>query len=51
MNKAFVREPEFDGRLFCPLCQTLGVAVGAEALIAACRPCTVRPLRPPAERR
>jgi Zinc binding domain len=38
MNKAFVREPEFDGRLFCPLCQTLGVAVGAEALDRHIRP-------------
>ncbi len=32
MNKAFVREPEFDGRLHCPRCGTLGVAVGPEPL-------------------
>ena len=27
MNKAFVREPEFDGRAYCPRCGTLGIAV------------------------
>ena len=27
MNKAFVREPEFDGRAYCPACGQLGVAV------------------------
>ena len=27
MNKAFVREPDFDGRAFCPRCQALGVPV------------------------
>ena len=27
MNKAFVREPEDDGREFCPRCGTLGVPV------------------------
>lgn len=27
MNKAFVREPEPDGRAFCPSCGALGVAV------------------------
>jgi hypothetical protein len=29
MNKAFVREPEFDGRAYCPRCGALGVAVAA----------------------
>ncbi len=28
MNKAFVREPEFDGRAFCPRCGSQGVPVG-----------------------
>ena len=32
MNKAFVREPEFDGRLHCPRCGMLGVPVGAGPL-------------------
>ena len=32
MNKAFVREPEFDGRLYCPHCGTLGIAVGVGPL-------------------
>ena len=27
MNKAFVREPEPDGRAFCPLCGSLGSPV------------------------
>jgi hypothetical protein len=27
MNKAFVREPDFDGRAFCPRCGTLGLPV------------------------
>lgn len=27
MNKAFVREPEPDGRAFCPRCESLGVPV------------------------
>ena len=27
MNKAFVREPEPDGRAFCPLCGAVGIAV------------------------
>ena len=27
MNKAFVREPEMDGRAFCPRCGTLGAPV------------------------
>lgn len=29
MNKAFVREPDDNGKAFCPRCGTLGVAVGA----------------------
>jgi hypothetical protein len=28
MNKAFVKEPEFDGRAYCPRCGTLGSPVG-----------------------
>jgi hypothetical protein len=32
MNKAFVREPEFDGRAFCPRCGTLGTPVGSGPL-------------------
>lgn len=32
MNKAFVREPDFDGRVFCPRCGSLGVAVSRETL-------------------
>jgi hypothetical protein len=27
MNKAFVREPDFDGRAFCPRCGSLGLPV------------------------
>ncbi len=37
MNKAFVREPEDDGRAFCPRCGALGVAVGAGPLDAHIR--------------
>src|SRR5262245_28762456 len=32
MNKAFVKEPEFDGRAFCPRCGSLGTPVGTESL-------------------
>jgi hypothetical protein len=32
MNKAFVREPEFDGRAFCPRCGNLGHPVEAGPL-------------------
>lgn len=32
MNKAFVREPEPDGKAYCPHCGTLGIAVGRETL-------------------
>lgn len=28
MNKAFVREPEDDGREYCPRCRSLGIEVG-----------------------
>jgi hypothetical protein len=38
MNKAFVREPEFDGRAFCPRCGALGTPVGAATLDAHIRP-------------
>ena len=32
MNKAFVREPEFDGRAFCPRCGSLGTPVSQRVL-------------------
>ena len=32
MNKAFVREPEFDGRAYCPRCGTVGTAVDTRPL-------------------
>jgi hypothetical protein len=32
MNKVFVREPESDGRAYCPGCGALGLAVGAGPL-------------------
>ena len=32
MNKAFVREPEDDGRAYCPRCKSLGSAVQAGPL-------------------
>lgn len=32
MNKAFVREPDADARVTCPLCGTLGTSVGAGPL-------------------
>ena len=32
MNKAFVREPEFDGRAYCVRCGSLGVSVGTLTL-------------------
>jgi hypothetical protein len=32
LNKAFVREPDDDGRAFCPRCGTLGVPVNGSAL-------------------
>ncbi len=32
MNKAFVREPEPDGKAYCPSCGTLGIAVGRETV-------------------
>ena len=32
MNKAFVREPDFDGRATCPRCGSLGTAVGNATL-------------------
>jgi len=37
MNKAFVREPDSDGRAYCPRCGTLGIAVGAGPLDAHIR--------------
>jgi hypothetical protein len=38
MNKAFVREPEFDGRAFCPRCGNLGQPVEAGPLDTHIRP-------------
>lgn len=32
MNKAFVREPEFDGKAYCPQCGSLGAAVSEATL-------------------
>ena len=32
MNKAFIREPEFDGSAYCPRCGSLGTAVTEAAL-------------------
>lgn len=32
MNKAFVREPEFDGKAYCPQCGSLGTAVSEATL-------------------
>lgn len=38
MNKAFVREPEDDGRGFCPYCGSLGTPVEAGPLDTHIRP-------------
>lgn len=38
MNKAFVREPEDDGRAFCPRCGTLGAPVTRGPLDTHIRP-------------
>jgi Zinc binding domain len=38
MNKAFVREPEDDGRAFCPRCGTLGAPVHDGPLDTHIRP-------------
>ncbi|MCA9188677.1 MAG: hypothetical protein R3E01_15205 [Pirellulaceae bacterium] len=32
MNKAFVREPDADGRAYCPRCNTTGAPVGSTVL-------------------
>ena len=32
MNKAFVREPEFDGKAYCPRCGSLGTEVSQRVL-------------------
>lgn len=32
MNKAFVREPELDGRAYCPRCGSLGCPISEETL-------------------
>ena len=38
MNKAFVREPDSDGRVYCPRCNMLGVPVGDGPLDTHIRP-------------
>ena len=38
MNKAFVREPESDGRQLCPRCNSLGLPVGTGPLNQYIRP-------------
>jgi hypothetical protein len=38
MNKAFVREPDPDGRTFCPRCGTLGLPVESGPLDTHIRP-------------
>jgi hypothetical protein len=38
MNKAFVREAEFDGRAYCPRCGSQGTAVGSATLDALVQP-------------
>jgi len=38
MNKAFVREPDDDGRAYCPRCKTLGAPVHGGALDTHIRP-------------
>jgi hypothetical protein len=38
MNKAFVREPDDDGRQLCPRCGSIGVPVDAVVLDAHIRP-------------
>jgi uncharacterized C2H2 Zn-finger protein len=38
MNKAFVREPEDDGRAYCPRCGSLGVPVESGPLDTHVRP-------------
>lgn len=38
MNKAFVREPEFDGRAYCPRCGSLGLPVEHGPLDVHIRP-------------
>ena len=38
MNKAFVREPEFAGRAYCPRCGSLGEAVSTATLDAHVKP-------------
>ena len=48
MNKAFVREPEDDGRAYCPRCRSLGIAVEAGPLDTHIRPESRAKLRDPA---
>jgi len=38
MNKAFVREPEADGREYCPRCRSLGIEVAAGPLDTHIKP-------------
>lgn len=38
MNKAFVREPDLEGRVYCPRCGSLAIAVGTGPLDTHVRP-------------
>jgi hypothetical protein len=38
LNKAFVREPEDDGREYCPRCRSLGIEVASGPLDAHLKP-------------
>lgn len=45
MNKAFVREPEDDGREYCPRCWSLGIEVGPGPLDTHLKPAARAKLR------
>jgi hypothetical protein len=44
MNKAFIREPDETGSLFCPACGSLGIAVGSQTWQAHVRDPGATPL-------
>ncbi|MCP4787929.1 MAG: hypothetical protein GY878_30815 [Fuerstiella sp.] len=53
MNKAFVREPDIDGRVCCPACESLGVAKYNDFILDGRLNCVskvLRRLQPPVER-